>query len=320
MSKMVNMLSILWLLKKRKQMTAEELAQELEVSIRTVYRYIDALCASGVPIISDAGHNGGYRLLNQFIKVPLFFNMDEQKALIHAARFAQEAGYPFSDELSEAISKLKLYLNPDQLDIVTRHAMGLYVIDVPNESALTPLLKMLEVSIADGISLNMNYKKGNDILSRTRKIDPYGLVYWKSKWYVIAYCQLRLEIRSFRVDRIQKLTVTDDSFLRPEGFDARSFLLQSLLPNQLAKQKLIAMRIHGKEEVLNELCQHWLFGHALTLRAENEAVFQIDQKSLNTFVPYFLLPYGNSINIVEPLLLKQRIVEILTKLLQHYQK
>ncbi|WP_411830075.1 WYL domain-containing protein [Metasolibacillus meyeri] len=110
-------------------------------------------------------------------------------------------------------------------------------------------------------------------------------------WYVVAYCQLRLEVWSFRVNRILKLAVTDDSFLRPEGFDARSFLLQSWLPNLLAKYKLLAMRIHGNEEALNELCQHWLFGHALTLRTENEAVFQIDKKSLNTLVPYFLLPF-----------------------------
>lgn len=320
MSKATNMLTILWLLTTEKRMTAQELADRLEMNIRTIYRYIDALCASGVPIIADAGHNGGYSLLNDFKKSPLFFEMVEQKALIHAAKFAQEAGYPFGDELSKAISKLNLYLNPDQLDIVNRHAMGLDVIDVPNEPALTPLLKMLEVSVADGKSLIMNYQKGNDLLSQTRKIDPYGLVYWKSKWYVVAYCQLRLEVRSFRVDRILKLAVTDDSFLRPEGFDARSFLLQSLLPNKLANHKLIAMRIHGKEETLNELCQHWLFGHALTLITENEAVFQIDKKSLNTFVPYFLLPYGKSINILEPLTLKQRIVEILRELLQHYQK
>jgi predicted DNA-binding transcriptional regulator YafY len=93
-----------------------------------------------------------------------------------------------------------------------------------------------------------------------------------------------------------------------------------LLPNQLAYQKLIAIRIHGKEEALNELCRHWLFGHALTLRTENEAVFQMDKKSLKTFVPYFLLPYGKSIKILEPLTLKHKMVEILTELLQHYQK
>jgi predicted DNA-binding transcriptional regulator YafY len=103
MSKAVNMLSILWLLKTGKRMTAKQLAEELEINIRTVYRYIDALCASGVPIISDAGHNGGYSLLNDFTKAPLFFDSDEQKAMIHAASFASEAGYPFSEALDAAV-------------------------------------------------------------------------------------------------------------------------------------------------------------------------------------------------------------------------
>jgi predicted DNA-binding transcriptional regulator YafY len=135
MSKATNMLSILWILTTEKRMTAQQLADKLEMNVRTVYRYIDALCASGVPIIADAGHNGGYSLLNDFKKAPRFFKMVEQKALIHAAKFAQEGGYPFSNELSEAISKLNLYLNPDQLDNINRHAMSLNVIDIPNEPA-----------------------------------------------------------------------------------------------------------------------------------------------------------------------------------------
>lgn len=65
MSKADNMLAILWLLKSRKRMTAKQFSDALEIHVRTVYRYIDALCASGVPIISDAGYNGGYSLLQE---------------------------------------------------------------------------------------------------------------------------------------------------------------------------------------------------------------------------------------------------------------
>jgi predicted DNA-binding transcriptional regulator YafY len=59
-------------------MTASELAERLETSVRTIYRYIDSLCASGVPIIAESGHDGGYRLLNQFIEAPLFFDTNER--------------------------------------------------------------------------------------------------------------------------------------------------------------------------------------------------------------------------------------------------
>lgn len=78
MAKIDNMMSILWMLNSDKKITAKQIAEKLEINIRTVYRYIDVLSASGVPIISDTGHNGGYSLLNNFTKAPLF-DIEEQK-------------------------------------------------------------------------------------------------------------------------------------------------------------------------------------------------------------------------------------------------
>jgi predicted DNA-binding transcriptional regulator YafY len=109
MSKADNMLAILWLLNTRRRMTAREIADTLEIHIRTVYRYIDGLCASGVPIEAEAGHDGGYRLPVHFRDIPLFFDMEEQKALVHAAVFARQAGYPFGEALDRAITKIERY-------------------------------------------------------------------------------------------------------------------------------------------------------------------------------------------------------------------
>lgn len=97
MSQSDHMLSILWMLKAGERITARQLADTLEIHIRTVYRYIDALCASGVPIIADSGHNGGYSLLTEFTEAPLMFDIHEQKALTQAAMFAQQAVYTFDD-------------------------------------------------------------------------------------------------------------------------------------------------------------------------------------------------------------------------------
>jgi biotin operon repressor len=93
MAKNDQMLAILWMLNSGAKITAKQIAQKLEISIRTVYRYIDSLCASGVPVVSEGGQNGGYRLLTNFIQAPLVFDTEEQKSLLHAAIFAKEAGY-----------------------------------------------------------------------------------------------------------------------------------------------------------------------------------------------------------------------------------
>ncbi|MGE7111349.1 helix-turn-helix transcriptional regulator [Lysinibacillus sp. NPDC047702] len=319
MSKMVNMLSILWLLKTRKQLTAKELAEELEISIRTVYRYIDALCASGVPIISDAGHNGGYSLLNEFTKAPLFFNLDEQKALVHAAKFAIDAGYPFSETLDEAISKLKMYTNEEQLNHINRHLRGFEVIHPTIESSLKSNLQDLEIAVAESYRLAIVYHKDRGIEPQSRHIDPYGLVYWKGKWYTVAYCHLREEIRSFRIDRIQSLSRTDEKFDRPLGFSARTFFLKGLLPDSSQLEKLISVRIKGNAHVLDDLCQHWLFNHALIERKNDQALFKVDKESIHCFVPYFLLTYGKSITILEPTLLQEKLATISFELFNHYQ-
>ncbi|WP_026074180.1 helix-turn-helix transcriptional regulator [Brevibacillus massiliensis] len=318
MSKAGNMLSILWLLKQRKRMTASEIADELEINVRTVYRYIDALCASGVPIISDSGHNGGYSLLPLFTEAPLFFDLEEQKAIMHAATFAKEAGYPFSDALVRAVTKLKMYTNQEQLNKINRHTMGFDVIQPPVNAALEASLKELEVSVANGYALEMVYQRGCEP-AKTRRIDPYGLVYWKNRWYVMAYCHLRREVRSFRVDHIQALSRTDSAFQRPAEFSARRDFLKNLLPDTDNPEQLISIRIQGRQQALNDLCEHWLLGHALVERSLEHAHFRLEEQAIRTFVPYFLIPYGKAIQVLEPPLLKERLVAITSDLLQFYQ-
>lgn len=82
MAKWDNMLSMIWMLRSGRKLTAAQIADSLEISVRTVYRYIDALCASGVPVVAESGHDGGIRILESFQETPLFFNSVELKALV----------------------------------------------------------------------------------------------------------------------------------------------------------------------------------------------------------------------------------------------
>lgn len=317
MSKADHMLSILRMLTQRKR-TAAELAEELELSVRSIYRYIDALCASGVPVYADSGPGGGFQLPEHFSGAPLLFDAGEQRALVQAAAFAKGSGYPYEEALDGAIAKLKRYSNDSQLARMERHESGMEMLHSP-AAPLADILAELEACTADSLTLQMEYRKGNGGVPSLRFIDPYGLVLWKGQWYMAGFCHQRAEIRSFRVDRIAGVERTASGFIRPAGFSAREFLLRSLLPGDQGQGKPpVAVVIQSAEAVLNDLCSHWLFGHTLQERGPGQAFFLLDEASLYSFVPYFLLPYGKSLTIVEPAALRQKLSAIAAELAGYY--
>ncbi len=318
MAKNDNMLAILWMLNSGAKITAKQIAEKLEINIRTVYRYIDSLCASGVPIISDSGLNGGYRLLNHSIQAPLFFNADEQKALLHAAELAKGAGYPFHEVLCSATDKLKLYANQKQENALNRHTIGFEVVSRAIDPSMKLMLEEIEQSVANETSVEIIYRKKREEQSLFREIDPYGIIFWNNRWYTIGLCHLRNEIRSFRVDRISQLNTTKAKFKRPEHFSGKGYFLQQVLPDTADINGMSSIIISGKEETLDDLCNHWFLGHYFNKRSLKEAVFLINEQFTLEYVPYFLLSYGKSIQVLEPLSLKQKMVSLAMELMEYY--
>ena len=318
MPKNDDMLAILWMLNLGEKITARQISERLEIHIRSVYRYIDALCVSGVPIISEAGHNGGYSLLHNFIRAPLVFDIEEQKSLLHAAVFAKEAGYPFSEALNSASSKLKMFSNQEQEKILNRHLAGFEVVSRISDPSVKPILMELEGAVANEYSVDIEYCTCHEEHSKHRVVDPYGIVYWNNKWYTIAFCHLRNEIRSFRVERIVNIISTQITFKRPKVFSAREFFTKNLLSKGEIKVDLCTLIIEGKSEALNDLCLHWFLGHHLTERTENKAIFVMDESSIHTYVPHILISYGKAIKVLEPNSFKATMAAVLRDLLAHY--
>ncbi|NBI30195.1 helix-turn-helix transcriptional regulator [Chengkuizengella marina] len=319
MPKIDNILAILWMLSSGEKITAKQISEKLEMSIRTVYRYIDTLSTSGVPIISETGHNGGYTLLNNFIEAPLFFDFEEQTSLLHAAIFAEEAGYYGGEALNRAISKLGKHSNQEQETKINQHLTNLEVISRLSSHFIEPLLKELEQAVADRYSVKILYYKSGEEQSKYRLVDPYRIIYWNNKWYVIGFCHLRNDIRNFRVDRIESLMITENKFNQLENFSAREFFMKNLLPTMEDKEGIISLVINGNTTTLDDICQHWFLGHYLQKRTSNQAWFLLEQDIIHTHVPYLLLPYGKSIQVIEPISLKKRLIEVLSELIKFHQ-
>jgi predicted DNA-binding transcriptional regulator YafY len=272
-----------------------------------------------VPIVSDTGQNGGYSLLNNFTRAPLFFDIEEQKALFHAAVFAKEAGYPYSETLDKVTQKLKMYSNQAQGSILNRHLAGFEVINSDIPLSVKSTLEELERAIANEYSIEIEYRTSHTEQPCSRLIDPYGMFYWNNKWYTVGFCHLRNDIRSFRAERILKVKRTEMTFKRPEDFSAGNYFLQNLLINTDSNDGAVPLIIVGRAEALDDLCRHWFLSYHLKERIPNQAAFLINEPALYGYVPYFLLSYGKSVQVIEPQNLKEKLVSIASELLEYYQ-
>lgn len=307
MAKWDNMLSMLWMLRYGRKLTAAQIADSLETSVRTVYRYVDALCASGVPVVAESGHDGGIRILDSFKETPLFFNSVELKALADAYKFAQGAGYPYTEELESALAKVENGLQEEQRDDLYRETSGLDVISPARPPSVVPLLRDLEQAAKEGRTVRIAYRKAEAEQADEREVDPYGLAYDRGEWYAVAFCHRSNAVRTFRVDRIARLEPTEARFEKPERFSASAYFRDRSEREREAEGPLTVIRIEGDPDTLNAVCGHWHLRHYLTERTDREARFRLDVPTMNKYLPMYLVMFGTAIRILEPPELRRRI-------------
>jgi predicted DNA-binding transcriptional regulator YafY len=319
MAKWDNMLSMLWMLRSERKLTAAQIADSLEISVRTVYRYIDALCASGVPVVAEAGHDGGIRILESFKETPLFFNSVELKALVDAFKFAQGAGYPYTEELEGALKKVENGLHEEQRHDLFRETRGLDVISPVRPPSVVPLLRDLEQAEKDGRTVRIAYRKANAEQVDEREVDPYGLAYDRNEWYAVAFCHRSQAVRTFRVDRISWLEPTEAQFEKPEHFSASAYFRDQSERERETEGPRMVIRIEGELDTLNAVCDHWHLRYYLTERTDREAQFLLDVPTMNKYLPMYLMKFGTAIRIREPLTLKRRVQEMAFRIAKHYE-
>lgn len=318
MAKWDGMLAALWLLRSRRRLTAAQMAEELGVSVRTVYRYIDALCMSGVPVCGEPGHGGGYYLAAGGWDPPLFFDEAELTALVHAARFAQEAGYPFGGELERALEKIRLRLSESQRFQLERRAAGFEVIANHDHGPLQPVLRRLQEAVAAHETLRIAYRKAGAGTPQVREVDPYGLVYRDDRWYVMGYCHLRRDLRTFRADRILELHPAGRTFRQPEDFALRRHLSPEREREMVQAPPTVVVRIGGDDGVLQQLAEHRYLRHGLLDRGQGEIRFRLNAAAAFRHLPAVLLGYGTRLELLEPRALRREIEELARSVARHY--
>jgi predicted DNA-binding transcriptional regulator YafY len=199
---------IIQYLQGRKLVTAKQLAERLEVSERTVYRDVQDLMLSGVPIEGEAGL--GYMLRAGFHLPPLMFSPEEMEALITGARLVKSwAGDKLALAADQAIAKIEHVLPPklkQEIGDTRLFAPGFH-----SYSRHTVQMDALRGAINKRQVLRIEYLK-EDGQASVREVWPLGLFFWGAVWTLASWCELRQDYRTFRIDRIQNLREVDRKF------------------------------------------------------------------------------------------------------------
>lgn len=236
-------LAVLALLQAHGRMSGSELAQRIEVNIRTLRRYIIMLQDLGIPIESERGRNGAYVLSAGFKLPPMMFTNEEALALTVGLISARRLNLADTDRAIEsAFAKLERVM-PIDLKSQVRALTETITLDQsiapstpPGEVILSAMSSATQLQQRVHIQYHPN--QGEDT---ERDFDPYGLTYYLNKWYVVGYCHLRNDLRSFRLDRITQIKEVNLHFERPEGFDPLAHMMQAIatMPRKYAFEVLL---------------------------------------------------------------------------------
>lgn len=223
MSQLPRLISILTLLKSKRLLTAAELSEKFDVSVRTIYRDIRKLEESGVPVITIEGK--GYTLMDSYSVAPVQFTEREANALITASHMVKQTqDSSFIQDFDEAMTKIKSVFRASILEKSELLAGKIHVLKMTHENLSSSALSEIQLAITNLNFMEMSYQKLEDTKETFRKVEPYALYSTQGKWIMIAWCHLRDEYRAFRVDRIRSYKVLrghfeDRKFSFPEFFD-----------------------------------------------------------------------------------------------------
>jgi predicted DNA-binding transcriptional regulator YafY len=217
------LVSIILLLQARGRMTAEQLAAELEVSVRTIYRDVGSLHSAGIPLYGDAGPAGGYQLLGGYRTRLTGMTAAEVEALALAAVPGPAAELGLGGVLAAAQLKLDAAL-PAEMRARAALVRERFHLDAPGwyyDGGSVPHLSTVAGAVWSQRQIEIRYRRWRAPTDVTRRLDPHGIVLKAGKWYLVARGQSGM--RTYRISQILGLTVLADHFERSPGFSLPAY-------------------------------------------------------------------------------------------------
>ncbi len=202
----------------RRPLSAARIAEEFEVSKRTVERDIQSLQLAGVPIYADHGVSGGYSILREHSLPPLNLTVPESLAVLAGLGLLETS--PYGAAARRARAKILAISREDQLAPIDEALASMFVIDAPSPSEAA--VSLIPEAIAARRVVRLEYTSEDGETRTTRDVEAMGLLRGGDAWLFVGWCRLRQGIRGFQLDRIRHLEITAEVFSErdPEVLEA----------------------------------------------------------------------------------------------------
>lgn len=293
--KIDRLLAIIIILLNRTKVTASELAQEFEVSLRTIYRYMESLTLAGVPIISHQGNEGGYSLTDNFTINKQYFTGQEFELIMTALQGVQ--GAVDDNEVDSSLSKLKT-LAPKQ----SRNLPPLIIQQeswAGKDTDIADAIKLVKSSITNSQQVRFNYTDAMGKKSE-RTMEPVSLVYKALHWYVFGFCIKRNAYRLFKLKRM--LDLKKGRSFSPRDTQFSDFPWEGRWEEQNLRDITFKVDKSARHKVFEEFSSQAI--------SEYEDYFQVDIKiPINPWITGVILSFGSAIRDIAPDELKTHIKE-----------
>lgn len=250
-------LAVLELLQSQGLVSGAELARRIEVDARTLRRYISALEEMGIPITTEQGRYGGYRLVPGYKLPPMMFNEEEAQALSLGLIAARGLGLADAAPAIESVqAKLDRVLPsaPRKTIAALRESVALQTGNA-RTNADARLLRVLSESAQSRRTAQLRYRAADGAIT-SRDFDVYGNIFRSGRWYVVGHCHLRQGLRTLRLDRVAHAELRDKPFTRPDNFDPGEYLSRALasVPRGVATELFLHTDIEcARRELFNGL-------------------------------------------------------------------
>jgi predicted DNA-binding transcriptional regulator YafY len=310
------LVSLLLLLQTRGHLTAPELATELEVSVRTVYRDVEALSAAGVPVYAEAGRGGGVRLVEGYRTRLTGLSAKEAEALLLGGTPGPVGELGLGTVFAAAQAKLLAAMPKEVADraFVVRRRFHLDSAGWFKSSRVPAHLGPVATAVWEGRRLEVVYRHYDSDEEAKRVLDPLGLVLKAGVWYLVA--SRDGERRTYRISRIRSARVLDEESSRPPDFDLPTYWADSVFRFEVGAPRL-AVTLLATSRAIATLHKHGYEAEPVESPARGKVQATAGFDDMDAAVRA-IMPLGGAVEVLDPPELRDRLREAADEIVAVY--